>query len=261
MLEILYEDNHIIAVNKRSGDIVQGDETGDKPLGDFVKDYIKEKYEKPGEVFLGVVHRIDRPVSGIVLFARTSKGLTRLNELFKTKEIIKTYWAVVKNKPKENTGTLIHYHIKDSIQRKAKLYDKEIAHSKKCVLHYKLLSSSDNYHLLEIQLETGRFHQIRAQLAKIGSPIKGDIKYGFERPNEMSNDKSLIQQDADRGILSTALKNNVDKNTRSIHLHARKITFTHPVKNALSADRQELIEIVAPVPDEVIWKFFEAKMN
>lgn len=227
MLEILYEDNHIIAVNKRSGDIVQGDETGDKPLSDFVKDYIKEKYGKPGEVFLGVVHRIDRPVSGIVLFARTSKSLTRLNELFKTKEIAKTYWAVVKNKPKEDSGTLIHFHLKDEKQRKAKLFEKEVAHSKKCVLHYKLLASLDNYHLLEIQLETGRFHQIRAQLAKTGSPIKGDIKYGYERPNE---------------------------NTRSIHLHARRIVFTHPVKN-------EPLEIVASVPDEKIWKFFEEKMS
>jgi 23S rRNA pseudouridine1911/1915/1917 synthase len=127
LLEILYEDNHIIAVNKRSGDIVQADETGDKPLGDFVKDYIKEKYQKPGEVFLGVVHRIDRPVSGVVLFARTSKSLTRLNALFQTKEIQKTYWCVVKNKPKEDAGTLIHFHLKDSIQRKAKLYDKEVA--------------------------------------------------------------------------------------------------------------------------------------
>ncbi len=226
MPEILYEDNHIIAVNKKSGDIVQGDETGDKPLVDFIKDYIKEKYQKPGEVFLGVVHRIDRPVSGIVLFARTSKGLSRLNELFKTKEITKTYWAVVKNKPGEDSGTLIHFHLKDSAQRKARLFDKEVAHSKKCVLHYKLLASSDNYHLLEIQLETGRFHQIRAQLAKIGSPIKGDIKYGFDRPNE---------------------------NTRSIHLHARKIEFMHPVKN-------EKLVISAPVPEEVIWKFFEKKM-
>ncbi|MBK6275341.1 MAG: RNA pseudouridine synthase [Saprospirales bacterium] len=227
MLEILYEDNHIIAVNKRSGDIVQADETGDKPLGDFVKDYIKEKYQKPGEVFLGVVHRIDRPVSGVVLFARTSKSLTRLNALFQTKEIQKTYWCVVKNKPKEDAGTLIHFHLKDSIQRKAKLYDKEVANSKKCVLHYKLLASSDNYHLLEVQLETGRFHQIRAQLAKIGSPIKGDIKYGFDRPNE---------------------------NTRSIHLHARQIEFMHPVKD-------EKIVIIASVPDEVIWKFFEDKMS
>lgn len=227
MPDILYEDNHIIAVNKKSGDIVQADETGDSPLSDAVKAYIKEKYHKPGEVFLGVVHRIDRPVSGVVLFARTSKALSRLNELFKTKDIAKTYWAVVKNKPKTDEGTLVHYHLKDAAQRKAKLFDKEVAHSKKCVLHYKEIAHSDHYYLLEIQLETGRFHQIRAQLARIGSPIKGDIKYGFERPNE---------------------------NPRSIHLHARKIVFTHPVKN-------EPIEITAPVPDEKIWKFFEEKMG
>ena len=225
-LDILYEDNHIIAVNKRSGDIVQGDETGDTPLSDLVKAYIKEKYQKPGEVFLGVVHRIDRPVSGIVLFARTSKSLSRLNELFKTKEITKTYWAVVKKKPVSDSGTLTHYHLKDEKTRKARLFDKEVAHSKKCVLHYRWLASSDHYHLLEIQLETGRFHQIRAQLAKIGSPIKGDEKYGFERPNE---------------------------NTRSIHLHARKISFIHPVKN-------EPIVLTAPVPDEKIWQFFEKEI-
>ncbi|MFM2284241.1 MAG: hypothetical protein RL222_1745 [Bacteroidota bacterium] len=225
-LDILYEDNHIIAVNKRSGDIVQGDETGDTPLSDLVKAYIKEKYQKPGEVFLGVVHRIDRPVSGIVLFARTSKSLSRLNELFKTKEITKTYWAVVKKKPVSDSGTLTHYHLKDEKTRKARLFDKEVAHSRKCVLHYRWLASSDHYHLLEIQLETGRFHQIRAQLAKIGSPIKGDVKYGFERPNE---------------------------NTRSIHLHARKISFIHPVKN-------EPIELTAPVPDEKIWQFFEKEI-
>mgnify|MGYP000900492475 FL=1 len=224
-IEILYEDNHIIAVNKKIGDIVQGDETGDKPLSDFVKEYIKKKYQKPGEVFLGVVHRIDRPVSGVVLFARTSKALTRLNDLFKTKEITKTYWAVVKNKPKENAGTLIHYHLKDTKQRKAKLFDKEITHSKKCTLHYKVIDHSDTYYLLDIQLETGRFHQIRAQLAKIGSPIKGDIKYGFDRPNE---------------------------NARSIHLHARKIIFTHPIK-------KETLEIIAPVPEDKIWSFFEGK--
>jgi len=222
---VIFEDNHLIAVNKPAGWLVQGDETGDTPLSEFVKEYIKEKYQKPGDVFLGVVHRIDRPVSGVVLFARTSKALSRLNELFKTKDIVKTYWAVVKNKPKADQGTLVHYHLKDAAQRKAKLFDKEVAYSKKCVLQYKVIADSDNYHLLEIQLETGRFHQIRAQLAKIGSPIKGDVKYGFERPNE---------------------------NSRSIHLHARKIVFLHPVKN-------EPVEISALVPDEKIWKFFEEK--
>jgi 23S rRNA pseudouridine1911/1915/1917 synthase len=226
-LSILYEDNHIIAVNKQSGDLVQGDATGDKTLGDVIKSYIKRNYDKPGEVFLGVVHRIDRPVSGVVLFARTSKALSRLSELFKTKEVKKTYWAVVKNKPEETAATLIHYHLKDEQTRKAKLFDKEVAHSKKCILHYKLLASSDHYHLLEIELETGRFHQIRAQLAKIGCPIKGDIKYGFDRPNE---------------------------NSRSIHLHARKIEFIHPVK-------KEKISITAPVPNDVIWNYFEKKME
>ena len=231
MLDILYEDNHIIAVNKQSGDIVQGDETGDTPLSDIVKAYIKKKYAKPGEVFLGVVHRLDRPVSGVVLFARTSKALTRLNELFKTKDIQKTYWAVVKGIPKINgieqrAGTLIHYHQKNEKQRKARLFDKEVAHTKKCILHYKVVDSSTQYHLLEIQLETGRFHQIRAQLAKVGSPIKGDIKYGYERPNE---------------------------NSRSIHLHAQKIEFMHPVKN-------EKIEIIVALPNEKIWNLFAAKL-
>ncbi|MBP6050033.1 MAG: RluA family pseudouridine synthase [Chitinophagales bacterium] len=231
MLDILYEDNHIIAVNKQSGDIVQGDETGDTPLSDIVKAYIKKKYAKPGEVFLGVVHRLDRPVSGVVLFARTSKALTRLNELFKTKDIQKTYWAVVKGIPKINgieqrAGTLIHYHQKNEKQRKARLFDKEVAHTKKCILHYKVVDSSTQYHLLEIQLETGRFHQIRAQLAKVGSPIKGDIKYGYERPNE---------------------------NSRSIHLHAQKIEFMHPTKN-------EKIEIIAALPNEKIWNLFAAKL-
>ncbi len=226
-LEILYEDNHIIAVNKRSGDIVQADVTGDSPLSEMVKEYIKQQYNKPGEVFLGVVHRIDRPVSGIVLFARTSKALTRLNELFKTKAITKTYWAVVKNKPNLTEATLVHYHIKDEKSRKAKLFSKEIHGSKKAQLHYRLIESSSHYHLLEVQLETGRFHQIRAQLSKSGFPIKGDIKYGFDRPNS---------------------------NTRSIHLHARKIEFIHPIRN-------EKIEITAPVPEDIIWKFFEERMT
>jgi len=216
MLDILYEDNHIIAVNKQSGDIVQGDETGDTPLSDIVKAYIKKKYAKPGEVFLGVVHRLDRPVSGVVLFARTSKALTRLNELFKTKDIQKTYWAVVKGIPKINgieqrAGTLIHYHQKNEKQRKARLFDKEVAHTKKCILHYKVVDSSTQYHLLEIQLET---------------PLIGDIKYGYERPNE---------------------------NSRSIHLHAQKIEFMHPTKN-------EKIEIIVALPNEKIWNLFAAKL-
>jgi 23S rRNA pseudouridine1911/1915/1917 synthase len=225
--EILYEDNHILAINKRSGDIVQADETNDVTLIEILKSYLKIKYNKPGDVFLGVVHRIDRPVSGVVLFARTSKGLRRLNELFRTKEIKKTYWAVVKNKPQTPEATLVHYHIKDEKARKAKLFNREVPGSKIAELHYRLLASSDTYHLLEVHLETGRFHQIRAQLAAAGFPIKGDIKYGFERQNA---------------------------NTRSIHLHARKIEFIHPVK-------KEKIEITAPVPQDVIWNFFEKTLD
>ncbi|HNF49660.1 MAG TPA: RluA family pseudouridine synthase [Chitinophagales bacterium] len=226
-IDILYEDNHLLALNKNSGDIVQADITGDAPVSDEIKAYLKSKYTKPGNVFLGVIHRLDRPVSGAVLFARTSKGLSKMNELFKTKAVKKTYWAVVKNKPPKNEDTLVHYHIKDEKAKRARLFDKEVAHSKICKLHYSILCSSDNYHLLEIQLETGRFHQIRAQLAKIGSPIKGDIKYGFDRPNE-------------------------DK--RSIHLHARRLDFLHPVK-------QEPVSITAPVPKEKLWQYFEEKLK
>lgn len=222
-LEVLYEDNHIIIVNKKSGDIVQADITQDEPLTEPVKRYLKEKYNKPGEVFLGVVHRIDRPVSGVVVFARTSKALSRMTNLFRTRDVKKTYWAVVKNKPEENSATLIHYHQKDEARKRAKLFNKEVAHSKICELEYKYLASSDKYHLLEVYPTTGRFHQIRAQLSKIGSPIKGDLKYGFERPNENA----------------------------SIHLHARSIEFIHPIS-------QKTIEIIAPVPkDDVIWQYFE----
>jgi len=217
-IEVLYEDNHIIAVNKRPSDIVQGDKTGDTPLSDFVKKYIKEKYNKPGDVFLGTVHRIDRPVSGIVLFARTSKALTRLNEMFQGKEIQKTYWAVVKNKPKKEEGKLIHFLKKNEVKNKSFASEKEQSGSLRSELDYKLVLSLDNYHLLEIKPYTGRHHQIRAQLAAIGCPIKGDIKYGFDRTNK----------DA------------------SIHLHARKVEFIHPIKN-------EPVTIVAPPPNEVIW--------
>lgn len=222
-LEVLYEDNHIIIVNKKSGDIVQADITQDEPLTEPVKRYLKEKYNKPGEVFLGVVHRIDRPVSGVVVFARTSKALSRMTNLFRTRDVKKTYWAVVKNKPEVNTATLIHYHQKDEARKRAKLFNKEVAHSKICELEYKYLTSSDKYHLLEVYPTTGRFHQIRAQLSKIGSPIKGDLKYGFERPNDNA----------------------------SIHLHARRIEFIHPIS-------MKEISIVAPVPKEdVIWQYFE----
>lgn len=221
-LEVLFEDNHLIVVNKLPGQLVQGDKTGDAPLGDLVKEYIKVKYEKPGEVFLGVVHRIDRPVSGIVIFARTSKALARMNELFREKKIQKTYWAVVKNRPPSDQGTLIHYLIKDEARNKSKAYDKEIKNSQRSWLDYKVLGKSDNYFLLEINPHTGRHHQIRVQLSTMGCPIKGDIKYGFDRTNEDG----------------------------SIHLHARSIQFIHPVKG-------EEIRLSASVPNEVIWNFFE----
>jgi 23S rRNA pseudouridine1911/1915/1917 synthase len=218
-LQVLHEDNHIIVVNKRVGDIVQGDKTGDKPLSEVVKEYIKEKYDKPGEVFLGVVHRLDRPTTGIVVFARTSKALTRLNELFSNRETKKTYWAVVKNQPPKTEDNLIHYLKRNPKNNTSKAHVKEVPESKKASLDYKIIAKLNNYFALEINLHTGRHHQIRSQLSAIGCPIKGDLKYGFDRSNP------------DGGI----------------HLHARKLTFIHPVS-------KENIEIVAPVPDDVIWK-------
>lgn len=218
-LQVLFEDNHLIVINKRAGDIVQGDKTGDKPLSDVVKEYIKDKYNKPGNVFLGVVHRLDRPTTGIVVFARTSKALERFNKMLRDKTVDKTYWAVVKNKPKKPQDTLVGYLKKNPKNNKSTSYSSEIEGSKKATLHYKVLKSLDNYHLLEVDLETGRHHQIRCQLASIGSPIKGDLKYGFNRSNK----------DA------------------SIHLHARQISFTHPVQ-------KEPISITAPTPKEVIWE-------
>ena len=218
-LQILHEDNHLIVVNKRVGDIVQGDKTGDKPLSDVVKEYIKDKYNKPGEVFLGVVHRLDRPTTGIVVFARTSKALSRMNELFSNRETKKTYWAVVKNKPAKNEDTLIHYIKRNEKNNTSKAHLKEVPDSKMASLEYKIIKELDNSFGLEIQLHTGRHHQIRAQLAAIGSPIKGDLKYGFDRINP------------DGGI----------------HLHDRKLVFIHPVT-------KENIIIIAPTPEEVIWK-------
>jgi 23S rRNA pseudouridine1911/1915/1917 synthase len=218
-LQVLYEDNHIIVVNKRVGDIVQGDKTGDKPLSDVVKEYIKDKYNKPGEVFLGVVHRLDRPTTGIVVFARTSKALTRLNELFKNRETQKTYWAVIKNKPEQKSATLVHYLKRNEKTNTSKAHIKEVPESKQASLDYTIIKELNNYTALEINLHTGRHHQIRSQLSAIGSPIKGDLKYGFDRSNP------------DGGI----------------HLHARKLSFTHPVS-------KEVVEIIAPVPDDVIWK-------
>lgn len=218
-LQILHEDNHLIVVNKRVGDIVQGDKTGDKPLSDVVKEYIKDKYNKPGEVFLGVVHRLDRPTTGIVVFARTSKALTRMNELFSNRETKKTYWAVVKNKPEKAVDTLVHYIKRNEKNNTSKAHIKEVPESKMASLEYKIIKELDNYFGLEIQLHTGRHHQIRAQLSAIGSPIKGDLKYGSDRSNP------------DGGI----------------HLHARKLSFIHPVT-------KDDITIIAPIPDEVIWK-------
>lgn len=221
-LQVLFEDNHIIVVNKRVGDIVQGDKTGDKPLSEVVKEYIKEKYNKPGEVFLGVVHRLDRPTSGIVVFARTSKALTRLNETFKNKENQKTYWAVVKNCPPKEVDTLVHYLTRNPKNNTSKAHIKEVPNSKKSSLSYSILSKLDNYFSLEIDLHTGRHHQIRCQLAAIGSPIKGDLKYGFNRSNP------------DGGI----------------HLHARKLILKHPVT-------KEFINLIAPTPDDVIWNLIK----
>jgi 23S rRNA pseudouridine1911/1915/1917 synthase len=217
-LQILHEDNHIIVINKRVGDIVQGDKTGDKPLSEVVKEYIKVKYNKPGEVFLGVIHRLDRPTSGIVIFARTSKALTRMNELFSNRETQKTYWAIVKNKPQNSEDKLVHYLKRNEKNNTSKAHLKEVPESKIASLDYRIIASLQNYYALEINLHTGRHHQIRAQLSAIGSPIKGDLKYGFDRSNP------------DGGI----------------HLHARKLVFTHPVT-------KENIEIIAPIPNDVIW--------
>ena len=224
MLEILYEDNHIIAINKKTSDIVQADKSGDVPLSEEVKAYIKEKYNKPGEVFLGIPHRIDRPVSGVVLFARTTKALTRLNKMFQEhdEEIKKTYWAIVGNLPSQDSATLIHYMVRDTEKNKSHAYDKEKKGSKKAILEYKLIGRSQRYYLLEIKLLTGRHHQIRCQLAKIGCPIKGDLKYGFPRSNENGG----------------------------IRLHAREISFIHPVS-------KERITITATPPlKDNLWKEF-----
>ena len=217
-LQILHEDNHIIVVNKRVGDIVQGDKTGDKPLSEIVKEYIKDKYNKPGEVFLGVVHRLDRPTTGIVVFAKTSKALERLNKMFSERETNKTYWAVVKNKPPKTEDNLIHFLKRNEKNNTSKAHLKEVPESKKASLDYIIIKELNNYFVLEINLHTGRHHQIRAQLQAIGCPIKGDLKYGFDRSNP------------DGGI----------------HLHARKLAFTHPVS-------KEQIEIIAPTPSDAIW--------
>ena len=218
-MKVLYADNHIIVVNKESGEIVQGDKTGDTPLSDIVKDYIKVKYQKPGNVFLGVVHRLDRPVSGAVVFARTSKALSRLNEMFRRGEVHKTYWAIVKNKPKADAATLVSWIVRNEKQNKSYAYDHEVKDSKKAVLDYRLIASGDTYHILEIRLHTGRHHQIRCQLAAMGCPIKGDLKYGSQRSN------------ADG----------------SISLLSRHTEFLHPVS-------KQLIAVDAPLPSDPLWK-------
>ena len=218
---VLYEDNHVIIVNKLPCEIVQSDKSGDNPLEEKVKSYIKEKYQKPGKVFLGVVHRLDRPVSGALLFARTSKALTRLNAMLQEHLINKTYWAVVGEKPLDEEGTLKHYLVRNETKNKSYVNAEPTAKSKEAILDYKLIKASDKYYLLEILLHTGRHHQIRAQLASIGSPIKGDLKYGYARSNK----------DA------------------SIHLHAISLSFIHPVSN-------ELISVTAQPPDDVLWNYF-----
>jgi 23S rRNA pseudouridine1911/1915/1917 synthase len=225
-LRILYEDNHIIAVNKTVSDLVQKDSTGDLALDDKVKKYIREKYKKPGEAFLGVVHRIDRPVSGVVLFARTGKALARLNKMFKEGTIAKTYWAIVKEKPPQSSGTLVHYLTRDAAKNKSFCGIDPKPSAKKAVLHYSVISQSDRYYLLEVKPETGRHHQIRCQLAYIGCPIRGDLKYGYPRSNENGG----------------------------ISLHARNVSFVHPVRNepvSVSAD---------PDTDDALWKFFADRM-
>ena len=221
-MTVVYEDNHIIVVNKTASEIVQGDKTGDTPLSETVKEYLKVKYNKPGNVFCGVTHRLDRPVSGLVVFAKTSKALTRLNDMFRLGEVKKTYWAIVKDRPKELEGELIHWMVRNEKQNKSYAYDKERPNSKKAILRYKLIGHSQNYHLLEVDLQTGRHHQIRCQLAKMGCPIKGDLKYGSPRSNPDG----------------------------SICLHARRVTFVHPVS-------KEVIDITAPLPAGNLWNGFD----
>ncbi len=217
-LQVLYEDNHLIAINKRVGDIVQGDKTGDLPLSEHVKAYIAKKYDKPGAVFLGVTHRLDRPTTGVVVFARTSKALTRMNKLFAGKETRKIYWAIVGQAPEKEKGTLVHWLKRNPKQNKSYAYETEVADSKRAELDYFIKQRLDRYFLLEIELKTGRHHQIRAQLAALGCPIKGDLKYGFNRSNP------------DGGI----------------HLHARSLGFEHPVK-------KEWLQLLAPTPDDPLW--------
>jgi 23S rRNA pseudouridine1911/1915/1917 synthase len=222
MVRVLYEDNHLIAVNKRSSDLSQGDKTGDTSLDTEVKNYIAEKYKKPGDVFLGVVHRLDRPVSGVILYARTSKALERLNEMFRGTQVKKTYLAIVKERPPEDTQTITHFLKKIEDQNKTYVYDKEVKGSKEASLTYRLVGRSERYYLLEIELHSGRHHQIRAQMSAIGCPVKGDLKYGYSRSNDDG----------------------------SISLMARRLEFIHPVK-------KEKLVITAPFPEGDIWDLFK----
>jgi 23S rRNA pseudouridine1911/1915/1917 synthase len=221
MPEILYEDNHIIAVNKRSSDLSQGDVSGDESLDNKLKKYIAKKYNKPGKVFLGVVHRLDRPVSGVIIFARTSKALGRLNKIFQSREVKKIYWAIVRERPPGDQGTLVHFIKKNEKQNKSYVYDHQVTGSKEASLSYRIMARSERYYLIEVELHTGRHHQIRAQLSAIGCPVKGDLKYGFPRSN----------------------------NDGSISLLARRIDFIHPVS-------QKKLSIIAPFPPGDIWQTF-----
>ena len=219
---VLFEDNHLLVVNKSTGVLVQGDSTGDTPLAELCKQYIKEKYQKPGAVFLGVVHRLDRPVSGVVVLARTSKSLERMNALFRDKETKKTYWAIVKNKPRKDQDTLVHWLLKDEKKNKTAFFSKETPGALRSELSYKVVGTAQSHWLLEVNPVTGRPHQIRVQLASMGCPIRGDVKYGYEHPSD---------------------------DGRSISLHARKLEFIHPVK-------KEMMKVEAPLPDDGFWKYF-----
>jgi 23S rRNA pseudouridine1911/1915/1917 synthase len=223
-IEILFEDNHLIIVNKKASDIVQGDKTGDIPLSEKVKEYLKKKYEKPGNVFVGVIHRLDRPVSGAVIFAKTSKALERMNEMFRQHDVQKIYWAVVRNKPEPAIGTLVHHLKKNEEQNKSYTFEAGTKGALQCELNYRIIGKSERFFLLEVIPKTGRHHQIRVQLSAMGSPIKGDVKYGYERTNEGG----------------------------AIHLHARRVEFMHPVN-------KNMVNIVAPLPSDVIWNYFENK--
>ncbi len=225
-MQVVYEDNHIIIVNKTCREIVQGDKTGDKPLSEMLKEWLKEKYAKPGNVFVGVTHRLDRPVSGLVIFAKTSKALSRLNEMFRTGQVKKTYWAVVKNNPPAQAGTLVHYLTRNEKQNKSTAYISPRTGAQRAELDYALIATGDNYKLLEVDLKTGRHHQIRCQLAKMGCPIKGDLKYGAERSNP------------DGGI----------------SLHARRVCFEHPVSHVV-------VDVTAPVPNDPLWKALSAMVG